>query len=68
MTEKDNNASTLSTVRSSAAPAVALAAAASAAGAEAEDKFLAGIRSDDEDANYAAWSSADEVDPSVIPA
>ena len=46
----------------------ALAAAAAASAAEAEDKFLAGIRSDDEDANYAAWSTADQVDPGVIPA
>lgn len=46
----------------------ALIAATSARAAEAEDKFLAGIRSDDEDANYAAWSTADQVDPGVIPA
>ena len=36
--------------------------------AEAEDKFLAGLRSDDEDVNYAAWTTADQVEPSVIPA
>ena len=44
------------------------AMAGSAKAAEAEDKFLAGIRSDDEDENYAAWSTADQVDPSVVPA
>ncbi len=55
---------------SSAIAAVGAAAlvAASAQAGEAEDKFLAGIRSDDEDANYAAWSTAGQVDPSVIPA
>ena len=50
-----------------AAVAMALAAGAAKAG-EAEDKLLAGIRSDDEDENYAAWSTSDQVDPSVIPA
>lgn len=50
-----------------AAVAMALAAGSAKAG-EAEDKLLAGIRSDDEDENYAAWSTADQVDPSVIPA
>ena len=49
------------------AAAGAVVAATAAKAAEAEDKLLAGIRSDDEDANYAAWSSADQVDPSVIP-
>ena len=50
-----------------AAVAMALAAGSAKAG-EAEDKLLAGIRSEDEDENYAAWSTADQVDPSVIPA
>ncbi len=49
------------------ATAAFLAARATHA-AEAEDAFLDGIQSDDEDANYAAWSSAGSVDPSVIPA
>lgn len=59
---------------SSAATTMAVAAAAtavtaaSAAAAEAEDEFLEGLRSEDEDANYEAWSSAADMDPSVIPA
>ena len=68
MTEKKNNASTPLDLQVRGGDCRALATAASAAGAEAEDKFLAGIRSDDEDVNFAAWSTADEVDPSVIPA
>ena len=51
-----------------AVAAGAAAAAAAATAAEAEDKLLAGLRSDDEDANYAAWSTASDADPSVIPA
>jgi len=47
--------------------AATLAAAQAARAAEAEDAFLEGIQSDDEDENYAAWSSAANVDPSVIP-
>ena len=31
------------------------------------DKFLADIRSDDEDVRYAAWARADQADPAVIP-
>lgn len=57
-----------STPRKAAMAAVAGLAAKTAAAAEAEEQFLAGIRSADEAANYAAWSSADQVDPSVIPA
>jgi HEAT repeat protein len=68
MTREENNATPDSIARAAAIAAVTLSAAELAAGAEAEDKFLAGIRSDDEDANHAAWSTADEVDPSVIPA
>ena len=48
--------------------AMAVAAVATATAAEAEDKFLEGLRSDDEGANYAAWSTAGDMDPSVIPA
>ncbi len=47
--------------------AVALAAAGAAKAAEDEDEFLKGIRSEDEEANYKAWSTADQVDPSVVP-
>jgi hypothetical protein len=54
----DNSAMTNSdTKRTSPAMATGIATAlvaASAKAGEAEDKFLAGIRSDDEDANYAA--------------
>jgi len=64
---KNRKNDTLETTTAMAA-AGALVAATSARAAEAEDKFLAGIRSDDEDANYAAWSTADQVEPSVIPA
>ena len=68
MTERSEDASTKTTTKAVAAAAATLAAKGRAVGAEAEDKFLAGIRSDDEAANYAAWSTADEVDASVIPA
>ncbi len=51
-----------------AAAAVAVASSQAVSAAEAEDKFLAGIRSDDENANYAAWSNVADVDPGVIPA
>ncbi len=68
MKTKENNVSTDAIVRSAAVAAVTLATAQAAPGAEAEDKFLSGIRSDDEDANHAAWSTAGDVDPSVIPA
>lgn len=55
----------------SAAAVVAVAGtaltSATAAAAEAEDKFLEGLRSDDEDANYEAWSVAGDMDPNVIP-
>lgn len=47
--------------------AAALVAAPAAAAAEAEDRFLASLRSEDEDANYEAWSGAADVDASVIP-
>ncbi len=40
--------------------------AAQAALAEREGKFLADIRSDDEDVRYAAWSTADQMAPAVI--
>ena len=68
MTQLDTNPASDTRAVKAAAVAASLAAASIAAGAEAEDKFLADIRSDDEDVNYAAWSTADEVDPSVIPA
>lgn len=62
------DASTKHTGSAMAAGLATALMAGSAEAAEAEDKFLAGIRSDDEDENYAAWSTADQVDPSVIPA
>ena len=68
MTQLDTNPASDTRAFKAAAVAASLAAASIAAGAEAEDKFLADIRNDDEDVNYAAWSTADEVDPSVIPA
>lgn len=55
-------------IASRATLAAAAAATAVASAAEAEDKFLEGLRSEDEDANYEAWSSAGDMDPSVIPA
>ena len=66
MTKNENIDTSVPAMRA-ATFAVAALSASSAAAAEAEDKFLAGIRSDDEDENYAAWTTADAVDPSVIP-
>ncbi len=54
--------------RSVSVAATAFVAASAAVAAEAEEKFLEGLRSDDEEANYAAWSTAGDMDPSVIPA
>ncbi len=68
MTNPEHGSTKSSAHRSAAALAASIAVAATAAAAEAEDQFLAGIQSDDEEANYAAWSMADQVDPSVIPA
>ena len=34
----------------------------------ASEKFLAGIRSDDVEVRFAAWTQAGEADPEVIPA
>ena len=65
MSQQEKHVSSVSIMKSAAAT---LAAVSAATAAEAENKFLAGIRSDDEDANHAAWSTADEVDPSVIAA
>lgn len=66
MTNQDSKANGLGTAAALATATVVAAGAAEAA--EAEDKLLAGLRSDDEDANYAAWSTAEQADPSVIPA
>ena len=52
----------------SAAAAAVLASATKSSAAEKEDKFLADIKSDDEDVRYAAWDIADQMDPEVIPA
>ena len=49
------------------AAAVAALAAAQARAAVADEKFLAAIASDDEDAAYAAWSVAEQMPPEVIP-
>ncbi len=68
MTKPETISKQAPTGRSIAIAATAFAAAGAASAAEAEDKFLEGLRSDDEDANYAAWSAAGDVDPSVIPA
>lgn len=67
MTKHSNSFGT-QRLRNAAAVAAAGAASAAATGAAPRDNFLAGIRSSDEDANYAAWSTADQMDPSVIPA
>ena len=66
MTNQESKSSNLGTAAALAAATVVAAGTAEAA--EAEDKLLAGLRSDDEDANYAAWSTAEQADPSVIPA
>ncbi len=66
MTNQDSKANGLGTAAALATATVVAAGVAEAA--EAEDKLLAGLRSDDEDANYAAWSTAEQADPSVIPA
>ena len=42
-------------------------AASSAIAAEKDQQFLSDINSNDEDVNFAAWSIADQMDPSVIP-
>ena len=52
----------------SAAAAAVLASATKGRAGEKEDKFLADIKSDDEDVRYAAWDIADQMDPEVIPA
>ena len=52
----------------SAAATAVLASATKSSAAEKEDKFLADIKSDDEDVRYAAWDMADQMDPEVIPA
>ena len=49
------------------AAAAAALAAAQARAAVADEKFLAAIASDDEDAAYAAWSVAEQMPPEVIP-
>ena len=67
MTKPSTNPTPVSKVAIVAAAGAALAPATAAA-AEAEEEFLDGLRSDDEDTNYEAWSTAGEVDPSVIPA
>lgn len=64
--QKQDTASTVT--RAAGAGIGLLAVAGAATAAEAEDKFLAGLRSDDEEANYEAWSQAGRVEPSVIPA
>jgi len=41
--------------------------AAQAIATEKESKFLADIRSGDEDVRYAAWAISDQMDPAVVP-
>ncbi len=67
MTKPSTSRNIVSQSRAVAIAATALSASGAAA-AEAEDKFLEGLRSDDEDVNYEAWSTAGNMDPSVIPA
>lgn len=54
-------------IRPAAALAVAAMTPAAAQSAAAPEQFLAGIKSDDEDTAYAAWSAADQMPPEVIP-
>ncbi len=63
--------STTSSTRSltrTAALAAGAALAAKGRAAEKEEKFLADIKSDDEDVRYAAWMMAEQMDAEVIPA
>ncbi len=68
-----SNKSETTNSRTAALAGVAVAAAALAVPAtgragEKEDKFLAAIKGDDAEARKAAWLSADQMDPQVIPA
>lgn len=68
MTNPETNSKSAPSGRAAAVAAAAVATVGAAAAAEAEDKFLEGLRSEDEEANYAAWSKAGDMDASVIPA
>ena len=68
MTNQENLTVSSSPARVAAAGATLLSASAAAVAAEAEDQFLAGLRSDDATANLEAWTKADRMDASVIPA
>ena len=68
-----SNQSETTNSRTAALAGVAVAAAALGSPAtgragEQEDKFLAAIKGDDAEARKAAWLSADQMDPQVIPA
>ena len=66
---KQANGSEIPAIRKAAVIGAAVGAATETAkGAGPQDAFFSGIRSSDEDANHAAWSTADRMEPSVIPA
>ena len=65
---KSVNESTNTVVRTAVLATALAAAATKAPAAEQEDKFIADIKSDDEDVAYAAWSTAEKMSPEVIPA
>ena len=54
MSKISKSPSSAATTMAVAAAATAVTAASAAAAAEAEDEFLEGLRSEDEDANYEA--------------
>ena len=62
------NDSTNTVVRTAVLATALAAAATKAPAAEQEDKFIADIKSEDEDVAYAAWSTAEKMSPEVIPA
>ncbi len=68
MTKKENPTASPAQTRSAVAGVATLSLAAAATAAEAEDQFVAGLRSDDGEANLEAWTKADRMDASVIPA
>ncbi len=65
---KSANDSTNTVVRTAALATAVAAVATNAPAAEQEDKFIADIKSDDEDVAYEAWSTAEKMSPDVIPA
>ena len=61
------NDSTNTVIRTAVLATALAAAATKVPAAEQEDKFIADIKSDDEDVAYAAWSTAEKMSPQVIP-